>query len=154
VAFEIVTIGTLADAFILLHKTLFDVLLVNLAVPDYEGIESLRGLILAAKEIPVVVVSSSYDEAQVLEAVRAGAEDYTEGSRMNSAAFERVILYSIERTWHTKKRRCNFRSPASLPKPPVSATPLMEFFAPSVSLRNSSEVRSGRATERTIASSY
>jgi PAS domain S-box-containing protein len=108
VTFEIVTVGTLADAFILLHKTPFDVLPVNLAVPDYGGIESLRGLILAAKEIPVVVVSSPYDEAQALEAVRAGAEDYTVGSRMNSAAFERVILYSIERYMAHQKTALQF----------------------------------------------
>ncbi len=43
------------------------------------------------------MVTNTYDEAQALEAVRAGAEDYTLASRMNSAAFERVILYSIER---------------------------------------------------------
>jgi DNA-binding NarL/FixJ family response regulator len=97
VVFEIATVGTLAEALALLHRDSFDVLLASLAVPDYRGIESLRELILAATEAPVIVVSSAYDEAQALEAVRAGAEDYTVGSRMNSAAFERVILYSIER---------------------------------------------------------
>src|SRR5271156_4415204 len=88
VSFEIVTVGTVAEALALLQRNSFDVLLASLAVPDYRGIESLRELILAAAEAPVVVVSSAYDEAQALEAVRAGAEDYTVGSRMNSAAFE------------------------------------------------------------------
>src|ERR1700723_2857628 len=96
-AFEITTVDTLAQALVLLQSSSFEVLLVNLAVADYRGIDSLRNLVVAAKEAPVIVVSSSYDEAQALEAVRAGAEDYTVASRMNSAAFERVILYSIER---------------------------------------------------------
>jgi PAS domain S-box-containing protein len=95
--FSVATANSLADAFLLLNQDPFDVFLVNPAVPDYQGIDSLRRLILAASEAPVIVVSSFYDEAQALEAVRAGAEDYTVGSRMNSAAFERVILYSIER---------------------------------------------------------
>jgi len=107
-AFEITTVGTLAQAFVLLQNSSFEVLLVNLAVPDYRGIDSLRNLILAAKEAPVIVVSGSYDEVQALEAVRAGAEDYTVGSRMNSAAFERVILYSIERHLAHQKTALQF----------------------------------------------
>jgi hypothetical protein len=39
------------------------VLLASLAVPDYRGIESLRELILAATEAPVIVVSSAYDDS-------------------------------------------------------------------------------------------
>jgi DNA-binding NarL/FixJ family response regulator len=107
-AFETTTVGTLAQALVLLQSSSFDVLLVNLAVPDYRGIDSLRHLILAAKEAPVIVVSSSYDEVQALEAVRAGAEDYTVGSRMNSAAFERVILYSVERHLAHQKTALQF----------------------------------------------
>src|SRR5271156_2045838 len=107
-AFEITTVGTLAQALVLLQSSSFDVLLVNLAVPDYRGIDSLRHLILAAKEAPVIVVSSSYDEVQALEAVRAGVEDYTVGSRMNSAAFERVILYSVERHLAHQKTALQF----------------------------------------------
>jgi PAS domain S-box-containing protein len=74
-----------------------------LAVPGCQGIPSLRRLILAATSAPVVIVSSAYDEAQAFEAVRAGAEDYTVSSRMNTAAFERVILYAIER--HMARQR-------------------------------------------------
>jgi PAS domain S-box-containing protein len=97
VVFEVVTARTFAEALVLLAANSFDAYLANLTVSDYRGIDSLRNLILAASEAPVIVVSSLYDEAQALEAVRAGAEDYTVGNRMNSAAFERVILYSIER---------------------------------------------------------
>jgi DNA-binding NarL/FixJ family response regulator len=106
--FEITTVATLAQAAGSLLSSSFDVLLVNLAVPDYRDIDSLRHLIQAAKEAPVIVVSSLYDEVQALEAVRAGAEDYTVGSRMNSAAFERVILYSIQRHWAHQKTALQF----------------------------------------------
>jgi DNA-binding NarL/FixJ family response regulator len=97
VVFEVVTARTFAEALAVLSANSFDVYLANLAVPDCQGSDSLRRLILAASEAPVIVVSSLYDDAQALEAVRAGAEDDTVGNRMNSAAFERVILYSIER---------------------------------------------------------
>ena len=103
--FAITTVAHLGPGRCALLSSSFDVLLVNLAVPDYRDIDSLRHLILAAKEAPVIVVSSSYDEVQALEAVRAGAEDYTVASRMNSAAFERVILYSIQRHLAHQKNR-------------------------------------------------
>lgn len=106
--FEITTVNTLAHAFVTLQNGSFDVLLVNLKVRDYREISDLRNLILAAKEAPVIVVSDSYDAVQALEAVRAGAEDYTVGSRMNSAAFERVILYSIERHLTRQKTALQF----------------------------------------------
>src|ERR1700723_3323439 len=101
--FEIVTVRTFDEALTRLATAPFDVFLLDLAVPGCQGIPSLRRLILAATSAPVVIVSSAYDEAQAFEAVRAGAEDYTVSSRMNTAAFERVILYAIER--HMARQR-------------------------------------------------
>ena len=101
--FEIVTVRTFDEALTRLATAPFDVFLLDLAVPGCRGIPSLRRLILAATSAPVVIVSSAYDEAQAFEAVRAGAEDYTVSSRMNTAAFERVILYAIER--HMARQR-------------------------------------------------
>ena len=101
--FQIVTVRSLVEALTSLARIPFDVFLLDLAVPDCEGISSLRRLIVAATNAPVVIVSKAYDETQAFEAVRAGAEDYTVGSRMNAAAFERVILYAIER--HVARQR-------------------------------------------------
>ena len=102
-SFEIVTVRTFDDALARLATVPFDVFLLDLAVPGCQGTPSLRRLILAATNAPVVIVSSAYDEAQAFESVRAGAEDYTVSSRMNTTAFERVILYAIER--HTARQR-------------------------------------------------
>jgi PAS domain S-box-containing protein len=95
--FEIVTVRGLVAALALLSQHSFDVILLDLAIRDCQGVEGVRRLLGTASDIPVVVVSQAYDEAEAFEAVRAGAEDYTVANRMNAVAFERVILYAIER---------------------------------------------------------
>ena len=91
------TVKDLAAALALLSQHSFDVILLDLAVRDCQGVEGVRRLLGRASDISVVVVSQAYDEAEAFDAVRAGAEDYTVASRMNAVAFERVILYAIER---------------------------------------------------------
>ncbi|MFZ0232766.1 MAG: ATP-binding protein [Candidatus Acidiferrales bacterium] len=101
--FEVHVAPTFAEAFTQILEKSFDIFLADLAVSDCDGMQGLQNLIAAAKEAPVVAISSVHDEAQALEAVRAGADDYTVKSRMNTAAFERVLLYAIER--HAARRR-------------------------------------------------
>ncbi|HEY3913918.1 MAG TPA: ATP-binding protein [Verrucomicrobiae bacterium] len=100
--FEVQAVPTFADAFKQIANTSFDIFLADLAVPDADGMRGLQNLIAAAKEVPVVTINTAYDEAQALEAVRAGADDYTVKSRMNAPAFERVLLYAVER--HAARR--------------------------------------------------
>jgi PAS domain S-box-containing protein len=100
--FEVYAAPTFAQAFKQTADRSFDIFLADLAVADADGIQGLQSLIAVAKEVPVVIVSSVHDEAQALEAVRAGADDYTVKNRMNASAFERVLLYAVER--HAARR--------------------------------------------------
>ena len=88
---------SLAQAFKLMADNPFDAFLIDLAVPDSDGIQGLQRLIAAAHYAPVIIITSVYDESQALEVVRSGADDYVVKSRMNAAAFERVLSYAIER---------------------------------------------------------
>ncbi len=100
--FEVHTVSTFADALKKTATRSFDILLADLAVSDSDGMRGLQNLIAVAKDVPVVIISSVHDEAQALETVRAGADDYTVKNRMNAAAFERVLLYALER--HAARR--------------------------------------------------
>ncbi len=100
--FEVHAVPTFAAAFKLTISRSFDIFLADLAVSDSDGLRGLQSLIAAAKDVPVVIISSVHDEAQALEAVRAGADDYTVKNRMNASAFERVLLYAVER--HAARR--------------------------------------------------
>jgi PAS domain S-box-containing protein len=95
--FAVHAAASLAHAFHLIADKPFDVFLIDLAVPDSDGIQGLQRLIAAAHYAPVIIITSIYDESQALEVVRAGADDYVVKSRMNAAAYERALSYAIER---------------------------------------------------------
>ncbi|MFZ3215768.1 MAG: ATP-binding protein [Candidatus Acidiferrales bacterium] len=105
--FEVSVAVSLSQALKQIVNKAFDVLLIDLGVPDSEGIQGLQNLLAVAHNTPVVTISSLHDERQALEVVRAGADDYVVKSRMNAVAFERVILYAIER--HGARRRAGLQ---------------------------------------------
>ncbi|MGC1637034.1 MAG: response regulator, partial [Candidatus Acidiferrales bacterium] len=84
--FDVHAVPTFADAFKETATRSFDIFLADLAVSDSDGMSGLQNLIAMAKDFPVVIISSVHDEAQALETVRAGADDYTVKNRMNAAA--------------------------------------------------------------------
>ena len=53
-----------------------DVVLLDLGLPDARGMEALTGLLDAAPDLPLVVLSGLDDERLALEAVLRGAQDY------------------------------------------------------------------------------
>lgn len=95
--FAVHAVASLAQAFKLIADKSFDTFMIDLAVPDSDGISGLPRLVAAARYAPVIIITSVYDESQALEVVRAGADDYVVKSRMNAAAFERVLCYATER---------------------------------------------------------
>ena len=91
-------IRNFSDALLALGQEPFDIVFLDLSIPDCGGVSCLSVL-----GVPVVVVTEVFNEAQALEAVRGGAEDYVVSSKMNSAAFERIVLYAMER--HSARKR-------------------------------------------------
>jgi DNA-binding response OmpR family regulator len=85
--FEVHAVPTFAEAFQQTVKISFDIFLADLAVSDSDGVKGLQSVIAVAKEVPVVIISSVHDEAQALEAVRAGADDYTVKNRNEGNIF-------------------------------------------------------------------
>jgi DNA-binding response OmpR family regulator len=95
-SFAVPAAASLSEALQQIAKNPFDVLLIDVAVPDSDGIRGLQRLV-AAKNTPVIILTSIHDAIQAIEVVRAGADDYVVKSRMNSTAYERVLSYAIER---------------------------------------------------------
>ncbi|MFA7241374.1 MAG: EAL domain-containing protein [Sulfuricellaceae bacterium] len=75
----------------------FDVVLLDLSLPDSQGLHTVREIERAAPQTPVVVLTGLDDEAVALEAVRAGAQDYLVKSEIAGHLLARVIRYAIER---------------------------------------------------------
>jgi DNA-binding NarL/FixJ family response regulator len=59
-----------------LNKSISDVILLDLTLPDSEGLSSLPILISLVPSVPIVVLTNTNDEKLAIEAVRRGAQDY------------------------------------------------------------------------------
>ena len=109
--FELTLAERLAQAQNLLSSRSFDLVLLDLGLPDSQGLETFLTCQQHAPHLPIVVFSGNMDEVAAVEAVRAGAQDYLLKS---PAAFEmspRTIRYAIERH---KLRQSLWESEANL----------------------------------------
>lgn len=96
-AFRVTHANCLADAVAHLGKAGIDAVLLDLALPDSQGLDTLRRLQATAPEVPVVVLSGTLDRDLATAAVQAGAQDYLVKSEIHAPVVERVIRYAIDR---------------------------------------------------------
>ena len=94
---HVTCVGRLNQAIEALTDQSFDVVLLDLSLPDSHKLEGLQRLQPLSKEAPIIVLTGLSDKAQALEALKHGAQDYLLKGTMNSDALIRVIQYSIER---------------------------------------------------------
>ncbi len=80
-----------------LEQAQYDVVLLDLTLPDSIGLNSLREIKQSIPSIPIVVLTNHNDEKFALEAVRAGAQDYLVKRKINVEGLVRSLQYAIER---------------------------------------------------------
>ncbi len=71
--------------------------LLDLNLPDSEGLETLKRVIASAPAIPVIVMTGQADEALAMQAVQAGAQDYLIKGQVDGRLLTRSIQYAIQR---------------------------------------------------------
>ena len=74
-----------------------DVILLDLGLPDSDGVASLEWATRAAPHLPIIVLTGSEDEALGMEAVRKGAQDYLVKGQTPPRMIVRVIHHATER---------------------------------------------------------
>ena len=74
-----------------------DIVLLDLGLPDSQGLETFARVHARLPTEPIVVISGLDDEQVALDAVRAGAQDYLVKGRIEGQLLARVIRYAIER---------------------------------------------------------
>ena len=96
--FEIFNATRLDDAIALLDKVSPDVVLLDLGLPDSQGLDTLARLRMAADEsMSIVVLTGLDDETLGAQAIQKKAQDYLVKGRLNDGALPRTVRYSIER---------------------------------------------------------
>jgi diguanylate cyclase (GGDEF)-like protein/PAS domain S-box-containing protein len=95
---EVRSHGRLADALADLRERDADCVLLDLGLPDADGLEGLAALRAAGIRAPIVVLSGHDDDTLAVEALRAGAQDYlVKGEERAAGAFVKAIRFAIER---------------------------------------------------------
>lgn len=87
----------LSEAMERVERDPFDVILLDLSLPDSQGFDSVARALERAPDIPIVVLTAVDDEELGLRAVREGAQDYLIKGRIDEDQLLRSIRYAIER---------------------------------------------------------
>lgn len=95
------TVEELSAAFKLLahgdHKCQFDVMLLDLSLPDSLGIETFIRAHRYTKTLPIIVLTGIDDETLALRAMQEGAQDYLVKGQVTGDLLVRSMRYAIER---------------------------------------------------------
>ena len=87
------------------NPCLYDVILLDLTLPDSQGLDSLKPLMARAPCLPIVVLTNTNDEQLAIEAVRKGAQDYLVKRQINPQLLIRSLRYAIERKQYLETLR-------------------------------------------------
>jgi signal transduction histidine kinase len=82
----------------------FDVVLVDLQLPDSQGLETLAQVHEAAPETPIIALTGLADEELALRSLQSGATDYLFKGPSSDGLLERSIRYAIERKRSERSR--------------------------------------------------
>jgi PAS domain S-box-containing protein len=96
-AFELERVDCLARGLDRVVARKPDVVLLDLGLPDAQGLEALRDMQQQAARVPVVVLTGLNDEDIAAQAVQEGAQDYLVKGQIDSSQLARAVRYAIER---------------------------------------------------------
>lgn len=95
--YQVAKADDLKSAFDFLSNELFDIILLNLDLPDSGGFYTLSKIQSCSKLAPVVVVNGAEDEHMAVKALNEGASDYLSKGEIGAQTLLRTIRYAYER---------------------------------------------------------
>ena len=95
--FDVVWAETLESALDRLGDDGVDIVLLDLMLPDSEGLATFQRLYGAHSGVPIIVLSGVGDEAVAMRAVSEGAQDYLIKKNVSPDLLARSVRYALER---------------------------------------------------------
>tara|TARA_R110002072_G_scaffold32211_3_gene98583 strand:- start:5196 stop:6926 length:1731 start_codon:yes stop_codon:yes gene_type:complete len=95
--FQLTCCKTMSEAVHEISNNGFDVALLDMSLPDGDGIENITLLKSRSPSLPIVVMTGRKDEEFAINAVKAGAQDYLVKGQIDELQLSRALHYSIER---------------------------------------------------------
>jgi diguanylate cyclase (GGDEF)-like protein/PAS domain S-box-containing protein len=95
--FQIEWVKNLSDGLERLSKGGIDAIIADLSLPDSQGLETLDRLLLAARQVPILVLSGLDDEGIASQTVQHGAQDYLPKNHLDTYTLSRAVRNMIDR---------------------------------------------------------
>ena len=103
IKFNLTHVERLKTAVQCLQQESFDVILLDLDLPDSQGLQTFLTLEKIVPNLPIVLLTGLKDESLALEAFRQGAQDCLVKEQTTTDILIRSINYAIERMHHLEK---------------------------------------------------
>jgi diguanylate cyclase (GGDEF)-like protein len=95
--FALVRCASLAQALESCANESPDAVLLDLGLPDAQGLETVRRMHRASQQTPIVVLTISNDDDMAIRSLHEGAQDYLPKAQINGALVWRALRYAMER---------------------------------------------------------
>jgi diguanylate cyclase (GGDEF)-like protein/PAS domain S-box-containing protein len=89
--------GSMREAERHLAQASFDIVLLDLGLPDAQGLEAVGRARAVAPRVPIVVLTGLDDESLATRALQEGAQDYLIKGQIETRGLLRALRYAIER---------------------------------------------------------
>src|SRR5580704_13150480 len=94
---ELTQVDTIGQAEKHLAGSAVDIILLDLGLPDAQGLESIRRARAVAPHVPLVVLTSLDDESMAAQALQEGVQDYLIKGQIDARGLLRALRYAVER---------------------------------------------------------
>jgi len=95
--FEVTWADRLSKAVLALSADPPDAILLDLSLPDSDGLSTVVDVVTAAPQVPIIVLTGLGNETLAVQTLQRGAQDYLSKNQLDSELLPRTIRYAIER---------------------------------------------------------
>ncbi|NJM95259.1 MAG: response regulator, partial [Acaryochloridaceae cyanobacterium CSU_5_19] len=95
--YQLTHVDQLAEALTSLQRDNYSVVLLDLSLPDSQGLATLEQVMAQAPTLPIVVFTGLDDETAAIQAVQTGAQDYLVKGQVTPGSLGHAIRYALER---------------------------------------------------------
>lgn len=88
---------TLKSAISILIQEHYDIVLLDLTLPDSSGIETISKIVKNVENIPIIILTGNDNSDLAIKALGMGAQDYLVKGQVDFKSLSKSILYAIER---------------------------------------------------------
>jgi len=96
-SFEAEWVRNLSEGLERLKKNGIDAILLELSLPDSDGLETFDKVHAAGADVPILILGGNDNEAQAKEAAARGAQDYLLPNHLDGYSLTRAVRNAIER---------------------------------------------------------